>query len=156
MDISEAVNPDETVDLDEFPWPWDSNHFVRVSARHVFEHLENPIQAVEEVARILTDDGIFRLTYPIGHTRWEDPTHKQFWGWHTASTLAGDRQHEHEIGVPLRLVDRSVDWFISEQEHLVRWYTKYRLWRRGAGPWLEQVPGLYADVKATYEVDTNS
>lgn len=151
VDLSPAVDADETVDLDDYPWPFPSDHFAHIEARHVFEHLADPMQALQEVARILVAGGTICLIYPIGHTRFEDPTHKQFWNWHTAEALAGTRKHGHEHATNLRLVGRDVDWRISEGEPLVWAYTRYRLWARGPGPWLEQIPGLYGEVTATYE-----
>lgn len=150
VDISSAVNPDETVNLNEFPWPFPSDHYSHIEARHIFEHLEDPEQAFQEVARILSDGGTLVLTYPIGHTRFEDPTHRQFWNWNSAEVFAGDRKHSHEVDLPLELVDRDVSWEISEAEPLVGAYVRYRLWTRGPGAWLEQIPGLYGEVTAAY------
>lgn len=150
VDISPAVGPDEVVNLDDFPWPFPSEQFVHIDARHVLEHLSDPMQALHEICRILRPDGTLTITYPIGHTRFEDPTHSQFWGYHTAAALAGDRQHAHEIDVPLELLDREVEWAISQSEPVSRLYTRYRLAVSGPGPWLEQVPGLHGEVYARY------
>lgn len=150
VDVSTSVDPDETVDLDDYPWPWPSDHFTRVEARHLFEHLRDPLQAFQEIVRVLTPNGTLELTYPIGHTRFEDPTHRQFWNWHTAAVFAGDREHSHEVDIPLELVDREASWDISQDEPLIKWYTQYRLWRCGPGPWLEQIPGIYGEITVKY------
>ena len=151
IDIDSSINPDMVVDLDEYPWPFPSDHFLQVEARHVFEHVSDPLVAFREVTRILQDGGEFIFTYPIGHTRFEDPTHKQFWNWHTASMLAGERKHAHEVDVSLELVDRDLPWGISKKEPLIYLYAYYRLWFRGIGPWIDGIPGLYGEVTATYK-----
>lgn len=150
VDIDPAVDPDRAIDLDDYPWDLPSDHFVKVEARHVLEHLREPRRAFEEIARILRPGGELELVYPIGHTRFEDATHRQFWNLNTAEQLAGQRNHDHEIDVPLRLMDTDVSWEIGQNEPLVELYTRYRLWLRGEGPWLGQVPGLYGEVTARY------
>lgn len=148
VDVSPAVEPDEQVDLAETPWPFADGHFQTVEARHVLEHLERVPWG--ELGRITAPGGTLRLTYPIGHTRFEDPTHKQYWNYHTAGMLAGDRAHAHEVPGVWTLRDREVDWQIAQAEPLVELYTKYRLLVRGPGPWLGQVPGLAGEVTAVY------
>jgi len=96
VDIVDLEGIDEQVDLDEFPWPWPDASFTCVLAKHVLEHLEHPMKAIAEIIRILKPSGRFVWWYPIGHTRFEDPTHKQFWNWNTAETIAGERKHSHE------------------------------------------------------------
>ncbi|WP_435551970.1 class I SAM-dependent methyltransferase [Natrinema sp. CGMCC1.2065] len=149
VDISAVVDPDETVDLNDFPWPFPSDHFTRIQASHVVEHLERPIQALQEVGRILIDGGTLELTYPIGHTRFEDPTHEQYWNWNTAAALAGGRKHGHEHVADLELTRQELDWHVGDR--LWRAYTRVRLWYDGPGPWLGQIPGLSGEVTAIYK-----
>lgn len=148
VDIEPLDGVDEVVDLGETPWPWESASADRIVAHHVFEHLPRPIDALQEAVRVLAPGGYLQLTYPIGHTRFEDPTHRQFWNWNTAAAIAGERKHEHEYVEGLRLYAREFDIDVSGR--LARWYTHARLSYSGPGPWLSQVPGLYGDVTATY------
>lgn len=150
VDVTPGVDPDKVANLDSIPWDLPSDHFVFVEARHIVEHLDNPLQAIEEIAQILKPKGQLLLTYPLGHTRFEDATHRHFWNWNTAEQLTGDRKHGHETDLPLNLLHRSYECEVAGGEPLARWYTKYRLWRSGPGPWMSQVPGLYGEVTATY------
>lgn len=150
VDVVEDVDADEYVDLDDRPWPWPDHAFERVDARHVLEHLTNPLEVYRECTRILEPGGTLVVTYPIGHTRFEDPTHHQHWNWHTADLFDGGRDHAHQFDLPLSLQDRSVDWWISQHDPLTRLYVWYRRIWSGPGPWLEQVPGVYGEVTATY------
>jgi len=148
VDVVDLDTVDQVVDLDERPWPWDDNSAEQVIARHVVEHLAEPVAAAREVARILRPSGVFELTYPIGHTRFEDPTHRHYWNWDTAPALAGERKHSHEHADGLSLVSQSLDWQASGR--LARLYTRARLWHGGPGAWLSQVPGLSGEVTARY------
>lgn len=148
VDVSAAVEPDEVTDLQTVPWPWDDDAFKVIEARHVLEHLDSVPWG--ELVRVLKSGGLLRLTYPIGHTRFEDPTHQQVWNVNTAAALAGERAHAHEHVTDLSIQSRDVEWSLSIDSRLLRWWVKWRLMVDGAGPWLEQVPGLYGEVTAEY------
>ncbi len=147
VDCSDAVDADELVDLEEQPWPWRDDSFALIVAHHVLEHLD-PVP-MGEICRVLKPGGTLELRYPIGHTRFEDPTHKQFWNWNTAEALAGERKHGHEHFGDLELTARGLDWHVGDR--LWKMYTRARLQYAGPGPWLGQIPGLYGEVNATYK-----
>lgn len=148
VDVVDLEGVDEVVDLDEYPWPWDSSSWQRVIAKHVLEHLSDPIAALEEIGRVLSPTGELELWYPIGHTRFEDPTHRHFWNYHTAATIVGDRAHSHEHVDGFQLVDRQLTWSVDSRHW--RWYTRARLAASGPGAWLSQIPGLSGTVRARY------
>lgn len=148
VDAEPLPGVDEVVDLENVPWPWDSASADRIVARHVVEHLDRSMDALREAGRVLKPGGHLQLTYPIGHTRFEDPTHRQYWNWNTAAAIAGERKHAHEHVDGLRLYARELDYQVSGR--LARWYTRLRLQHGGPGTWLSQVPGLYGEVTATY------
>lgn len=150
VDVSPEVEADEYLDLDDRPWPWPDDAFVRVAARHVLEHLADPLGALAEIARVLTPGGTLVLTYPIGHTRFEDPTHQHYWSVKTAEHIAGDAVHSHETRLPYRLVDTDVQVETGLPSRLQRLRVAYYQWRYGPGPWVDQLPGVYGEVTATY------
>jgi SAM-dependent methyltransferase len=48
----------------EAPTPFDAGSFDRIVAIHVLEHLRNLPRALDEISRILADDGIFDVVLP--------------------------------------------------------------------------------------------
>lgn len=150
VDVVDLAGIDAVVDLDEYPWPWRDNQWDRVLAKHVLEHLQEPVQALQEIARIVTPGGTLELWYPIGHTRFEDPTHRHYWNWHTAAAIAGERKHGHEHVDGLTLDEQTAVWNVDTLHW--RAYTTLRERVDGPGPWFGQVPGLYGNVVAHYEV----
>ncbi len=70
-------------DLDQFPWPVESNSFNEARLIHVIEHVGDVIATMEEVHRILKPGGQIILETPhyTDFSSWCDPTHR----WHLNS-----------------------------------------------------------------------
>ncbi|MBX0325418.1 class I SAM-dependent methyltransferase [Halomicroarcula sp. F13] len=77
VDIRSAVDPDEEVNLNVYPWPWDDDTFQLVLARHVIEHLDDQYRALDELARITAANGQIRIRCPHWNSASQaiDPTH---------------------------------------------------------------------------------
>lgn len=69
-------------DLNKHPWPIESNSGDRVMAYHVLEHLDNTVESVKEIYRILKPGGIVEIRVPhySCSSAWTDPTHKHAFG----------------------------------------------------------------------------
>lgn len=69
------------MNLDKESWDLPSNHFSHIRAIDLFEHLENPINFIEEVYRIAVDDATVEIRGPHRTSQnWSDPTHKRLLG----------------------------------------------------------------------------
>jgi len=66
-------------DLNIFPYPWDDNTFNTIRMWDVLEHLDKPVQVINELGRILESGGSLdmRVVGENSSTRWRDPTHKR-------------------------------------------------------------------------------
>ena len=71
---------DVGIDLDIYPWLWDSNYFQIIYCIDVIEHLQNVVRALEEIHRILKPGGQLHLEVPGAHSQisFRDPTHLHF------------------------------------------------------------------------------
>lgn len=69
VDINEAHDPDQVVDLDERPWPWESNQFAHALMDNVIEHLDDSAAALHELARIVQPGGTVVVRVP----HWNSP-----------------------------------------------------------------------------------
>lgn len=80
-DIVPEPGIDVVWDLNQRPWPWGDNSVGALKAHHVLEHLEDPIQSMNECWRILAPGGYFFLEVPSIEdiSAFQDPTHKNFW-----------------------------------------------------------------------------
>lgn len=81
VDIEPKCNPDQLVDLEQFPWPFEENFFEHISADNILEHLgqKPPVFAeiLKEMYRISQDQATWYVNFP--HHRcdlfFDDPTH---------------------------------------------------------------------------------
>jgi len=81
VDIEPKCNPDQVVDLEQFPWPYEDNFFEKITADNILEHLgQNPktfTKIIKEMYRISKNDAEWFICVP--HHRcdlfWDDYTH---------------------------------------------------------------------------------
>jgi predicted SAM-dependent methyltransferase len=66
VDVRPECHPDVVHDLNTFPYPFEDNRFEVVEVDHLLEHLENPLQAMTEIHRILEDHGRLTVRVPFG------------------------------------------------------------------------------------------
>ena len=74
IDSDKRSKADKFLDLNKFPYQLPSNHFELVEADHLLEHLNDPIQFMHEVHRILKLDGRLHIRVPHysrGFTHWQ-------------------------------------------------------------------------------------
>lgn len=83
VDKSPLVKPDQVVDLDVFPWPWEDGEFDHIVLKDILEHLgdngDDFIKVIKELYRISNNGAIWEILTP--HWRCDialdDPTHKR-------------------------------------------------------------------------------
>ena len=79
IDSSPSSAADTVWNLDQYPWPLESDQFVRIHMSHVLEHLDDPMRAMAEVYRMARDGADVFITTPhfSSHNSYTDPTHKR-------------------------------------------------------------------------------
>jgi len=81
VDKFKECSPDQVVDLDLHPWPWNDESVTEIQAYHVLEHLGETtagfIEIMRDMYRVLCNGGLVHITVP--HARSDgflgDPTH---------------------------------------------------------------------------------
>ena len=81
VDRSSLTDPDQIVDLNVLPWPWQDNEFDHVVAKDILEHLgdttEHFMQILKEMYRVSNNGAVWEIQVP--HWRCDiaidDPTH---------------------------------------------------------------------------------
>jgi SAM-dependent methyltransferase len=78
LDISADVGADVVHDLSSAPWPLPSDAFREVYAFDVIEHLDDVVQAMEEIHRVCRPGARVHITLPhfSSGNAYTDPTHR--------------------------------------------------------------------------------
>jgi SAM-dependent methyltransferase len=94
VDRVQLPGVDVVWDLNTYPWPFATGVWRRVLAYHVLEHLDNLVQAVSELHRILAPGGTAEVRVPhmAGAGAWNNPTHRHFF---TRSTFDYFKRGHH-------------------------------------------------------------
>ena len=74
--VDTTGNPNLMCDLNKFPYPFKTSSASKVQSFHLIEHLENPLEFVLEMWRILRNGGCLFLKVPYGNTTQKNPFHK--------------------------------------------------------------------------------
>jgi len=82
VDNSDIVEPDMKVDLNQLPWPFETDEFNHVVAKDILEHLGNEkaslVDIVKEMYRVSENGAVWEVQVP--HHRcdhaFDDPTHR--------------------------------------------------------------------------------
>jgi len=153
-DVTLDISPLETVDivwdLEETPWPIDTDSVDRVIAIHLVEHISDLESFFDEVARVLTTGGQANIHVPVGRQMFTDPTHEQFFTYNTPEFLFdGDHEREYYYDFPLTLEDREliarVDApIIGALSPVLNWVS-----HRWPGDWLSGTPWFSGELRFT-------
>lgn len=102
LTIDQRPVADRQADLEE-KWPLGTAGCDRVIARHVLEHLADPVHAFHEAARILRVGGEFEVVVPLGHDSVTDHDHESRWTWASPIQFCQRRQRPWDPDVPFVL-----------------------------------------------------
>ena len=157
VDAVPEVNPDEVYNLEELPWPWESESFDTIRAFHLFEHLEDIEAALRESERILKPGGYLMLKLPMGVDATADPDH--IWGggfpwtWRTPKFYTGKRHWDVDVG--LRVVNRKVNVWSHRPTRFQKGFDQaiweWRLLRRGPGEWCFNLPSASGEFTVVFQ-----
>ncbi len=86
-----APGVDLVVDLNHYPWPFESQSIDGVVMHHCLEHLDDRNRAMREIHRVLRGGAAALISVP--HFTWQlayaDPTHRHFFAYPTFFYYAG-------------------------------------------------------------------
>lgn len=82
---------------DETPYPFKEKIFDKIYASHIIEHLENTFDVLDELHRLLKDDGILIIRVPHANLgfNWSHPTHRRLYTSRSLFYLEKNTQEEY-------------------------------------------------------------
>ena len=103
MDKSPGPATDIVWDLDNYPWPLESNRFERIHLSHIIEHVRDVMATMAEVHRVAQPGANVFVTTPhfSSHNSYADPTHVRHLAASSFDHLTG-KNFESFAGAPFR------------------------------------------------------
>ncbi len=93
VDVIQRANVDQIVNLEQFPYPFESSSASVILLDNVLEHLEDPLKVISECGRILKKGGILKIIVPhySNCLAYADITHKRFYSYFTFEWIVKNR-----------------------------------------------------------------
>lgn len=110
LDVRECA--DYQADLND-DWPLTGASVDTVVARHVVEHLEDTAHFFAEAGRVLRDDGILRITVPLGEDAVTDLDHKHEWTYATPEQFCQEQQRPWDPDTEFVLLGRDLKTWLG-------------------------------------------
>jgi SAM-dependent methyltransferase len=109
--ISEYV--DVVHDLNIVPYPIPDQACDEVHMYHVLEHLDNPIEKLEEIHRVLKKGGMLYLRVPHFSScgAFSDITHKRPYGYTSFDCFTEDNYHGYYTNIKYKIIKKKIKYF---------------------------------------------
>lgn len=110
LDMRAAPHVDVIHNLNDFPYPFEDNEFDWIEMSHILEHVDKPLDVMNEIHRIAKDGSTVRIITP-----------------HYTSQLSyGDLEHFHRFGYTTFVGLQNTDFFKIEK-HKVYFTDLYKV-----------------------------
>lgn len=132
IDVAELPGVDIVWDLNQFPWPVEEESQDVVIMQDILEHLDDTIQVMEEVHRVLKEGGRLYLRFVLwSHDyAFSDPTHKKYFSDRIVSFFTSGRGRGYYSTARFKLIRKklfynpSVKRFLRS-ERVLNFLSKY-------------------------------
>ena len=140
IDKSPQSGADIVWDLDQYPWPLDTNRFERIYLSHIIEHVQDVMKTMAEVHRVAKAGADVWIVTPhfSSHNSYVDPTHARHLAAQSFEYFRGD-DFATFTGAPFRfeivsveltfggnlLLDNAGRWLERTNR---RWYERHAAW----------------------------
>ena len=107
LDVRPAPHVDVVHDLNLYPYPFESDEFDWVEMSHIIEHVDRPLQLMNEVHRIAKPGATIRIITPH----------------YSSQTSYGDLEHFHHLGYVTFRTLTNTGLFKIKAHHI--WFTDF-------------------------------
>ena len=153
VDSWSECQPDLLLDLECFPWPFESSSVTRILARHVLEHLGGDLQGFsrlwQELYRIAAPGCVLEVYVPYYKSTdfWSDPTHARVYTpltFHMLSRAKNQQWINEKRGNTKLALMLGVDFVICSSD--IVWDS----------PWKERLEQGLINLEKLIEIERNS
>ena len=104
---------DTVHDLNITPYPFEDSYFDEIHMYHVLEHLDDPIEKLEEIHRLLKTKGLLFIRVPHFSSMgaFSDISHKRPFGYESFDCFATDHSHSFYTRTTYEIVKKEIKYF---------------------------------------------
>lgn len=127
MDRASLPTVDVIYDLERTPYPFQDNSFQELHMYHVLEHVNEPVQVLDEVWRISRPGAIVNIRVPHSSSfyAWVDPTHKRPFSYFSFDYLTEAHAYGYYSVARFEIVHRRLVYFMAAyRDQKVDWKRK--------------------------------
>lgn len=101
-DFIKAEGVDLVLNLNKYPWPFNTNSIEEIYADNVLEHLDNFDMALKECHRILKKNGTVLIKVPyFSNPGAFNPSHKSYFSFYSLETYCSNVKQVMGLKIPL-------------------------------------------------------
>lgn len=99
--------------LNSLPYPFPDNYADEIHFYHVLEHLDNPVEKIEEIHRILKLDGVLLMRVPhfSSNGAFTDITHKRPFSYFSFDIFQSGNYHSYYSNVQFEIINKQIKYF---------------------------------------------
>lgn len=100
-------------DLNVTPYPFEANFADEIHFYHVLEHLDNPVEKLEEIHRVLKPAGVLYMRVPhfSSNGAFTDITHKRPFSYFSFDIFEMGAYHEYYSKVRFKILHKEIKYF---------------------------------------------
>ncbi|MFH1593868.1 MAG: methyltransferase domain-containing protein [Candidatus Omnitrophota bacterium] len=105
LDIDKNSKADIVWDLDKYPYPIEDDSFAKIYAKHVIEHVADPVRFMREVIRITAPGGTCFIETPhfSCYVAYSEPQHRRYFSYFMIDEILKQ--------VPFKIVKREITFY---------------------------------------------
>jgi len=107
LDIDKGTDSDIVWDLNKYPYPIESGEFDKVYAKHIIEHVDDPVNFIKEIYRIVKPEGTCFIETPhfSCYVAYSEPQHKRYFSYFMIDEILKK--------VPFKIAEREITFYKS-------------------------------------------
>lgn len=124
VDINPATNPDLVHDLNQTPWPIESEQFDEIYCVEVIEHLTDVVKTMEEIHRVGKSGAKVHITTPhySCSNSFTDPTHKHHLGFFSFDYFTGQNEWDFYTKARFKRLAARINFYGRYKNFHVSWF----------------------------------
>lgn len=106
-DLLSHVRADRHFDLNQVPYPFETDSAAEIRLDNVLEHLDDLLAVMGELHRVLAPGGRLRVWVPYGKSDWalQDPTHKHYFTEQSMHYFCEGWEYSYYVPFRFRLIE---------------------------------------------------